>query len=703
MASGTHAADNYYYTAPVADFATTAYPWTAVTGCSLSFTPGSTTENWLVIATGQVRDSSTGEAQEAHVRLRVGGTVEAEGGVQSNPANAETGFFMMHRITGTTALQNIDVQAQDPFNNLTTTTVEQCSITAFRIPSNADFQWTEVDGAIGNCPDAGATILTHQFTPSSAGDYLYIVSFASFENPGGSTNKTWIDYPIAVTDAPDFNTEEAWSNGRDPRQTYVSIREEILPASLQTLSVVCDGSGGTAPDIDSTMRWAKVASFRLDAFEADYHDEDLTEVPLITSNVWTTHSTLTQAAPAGSREFIMLGTISGCTNDANPGPQHGMRFREDSTVQGDSVWGVNRDCGYTNGFHNSFQWVEPYTTASAKIWDNQYQSTDNLTEARFAESAIHVLQFPYSGIAFRSADSAGVASGNLTINKPTGTVQDDVMIGTIGVRPETVTITPPAGWTLVRRINNANANANSLAVYYKVAGASEPASYTWTISANTGVAGGIQTFSGVDTTNPIDVENGQNTPNGLDHATPSVDTTVDNAMLVTSHTFSSAATWTEPTGMTEGFDVLGGLQATEGNHVLQPTAGATGAKTATAAADADVGNAHILALRPATTGAATTTIGDGTSPGNKSVAQSSTNNAVDAFTLATDTGTDTVTALTVTFTGTDVNDVAASGVKIYEDNGGTANEWDATGHLRYRAWSHRLQHPAGGHYSRYRD
>jgi hypothetical protein len=74
----------------------------------------------------------------------------------------------------------------------------------------------------------------------------------------------------------------------------------------------------------------------------------------------------------------------------------------------------------------------------------------------------------------------------------------------------------------------------------------------------------------------------------------------------------------------------------------------------------------------------TTTIGDGTSPGNKCVAQSSTNNAVDAFTLATDTGTDTVTALTVTFTGTDVNDVAASGVKIYEDNGGTANEWDAT-------------------------
>ncbi|HEY86411.1 MAG TPA: DUF2341 domain-containing protein, partial [Dehalococcoidia bacterium] len=79
-----------------------------------------------------------------------------------------------------------------------------------------------------------------------------------------------------------------------------------------------------------------------------------------------------------------------------------------------------------------------------------------------------------------------------------------------------------------------------------------------------------------------------------------------------------------------------------------------------------------------TAGGPTTTIGDGTSPANKDVAPESTNNAVDAFTLVTNTEPETVTALSVTFTGTDVNDVAASGVKIYEDDGGTANEWDAT-------------------------
>jgi len=75
---------------------------------------------------------------------------------------------------------------------------------------------------------------------------------------------------------------------------------------------------------------------------------------------------------------------------------------------------------------------------------------------------------------------------------------------------------------------------------------------------------------------------------------------------------------------------------------------------------------------------ATTTIGDGTSPSNKDVAPNSTNNAVDAFTLVTDTGTDTVEALTVTFTGTAVADVATDGVKIYDDStGSTPNEWDS--------------------------
>ncbi len=130
-----------------------------------------------------------------------------------------------------------------------------------------------------------------------------------------------------------------------------------------------------------------------------------------------------------------------------------------------------------------------------------------------------------TGATFRSASSAGADDSvlSLTINKPAGTTQNDVMIASVSVRPSSATVTAPSGWTLIRRTDNANSPTNSLAVYRKVAGASEPSSYAWTFSTATGSAGGIQSFSGVDTANPISAESGQTTASGLSHATPSID------------------------------------------------------------------------------------------------------------------------------------------------------------------------------------
>ena len=208
---------------------------------------------------------------------------------------------------------------------------------------------------------------------------------------------------------------------------------------------------------------------------------------------------------------------------------------------------------------------------------------------------------PNAEIVFRGVASAIAEATSFTIPKPTGTIQDDVMIASIGIRPETIIITPPSGWTLVRRMNNTNQFQNSLAVYIKVAGTSEPSDYMWSFSATGRCSGGILAFSGVDTTNPINVENGQSTPHSLSHSTPSVTTTVANTILVTSHTFSSTATWIEPNGMTEAFDVAGRGQTTGGSYVLQTTAGNTGGKVATAVTtpdNGDFGNTHILVLRP---------------------------------------------------------------------------------------------------------
>src|SRR5262249_60313865 len=105
------------------------------------------------------------------------------------------------------------------------------------------------------------------------------------------------------------------------------------------------------------------------------------------------------------------------------------------------------------------------------------------------------------------SDDLNGTNPGVTINVPAGTVQNDVMVASITVRPSTVTITAPAGWTLIRRVNQATGNSESLAVYYPVAGATEPANYTGCLSASApptcgattpaGSAGGIISFSAV--------------------------------------------------------------------------------------------------------------------------------------------------------------------------------------------------------------
>jgi hypothetical protein len=134
---------------------------------------------------------------------------------------------------------------------------------------------------------------------------------------------------------------------------------------------------------------------------------------------------------------------------------------------------------------------------------------------------------------FRAAASASVATGvtSFTVNKPTGTQENDVMIAAIAIRPSTASITAPTGWTLVRRTNNSATNPLAQIIYRKVAGSSEGTSYTWTLgSSPTGAAGGISTFYGINTTTPVNVENGQLTANSTSHSTPDVTTTLNNRL-----------------------------------------------------------------------------------------------------------------------------------------------------------------------------
>lgn len=201
------------------------------------------------------------------------------------------------------------------------------------------------------------------------------------------------------------------------------------------------------------------------------------------------------------------------------------------------------------------------------------------------------------------------ARAQLTINVPAGTLANDVMVATIALRPSTVVVTPPAGWTGLSAVSQPAATSNQQQIFYRIASGAEPASYTWLFeSAHAGAAGAIVSYSGVDTTTPIDASGGNTTPQGTDttlqHRALAVSTATVDTMVLSIHSFASAATWTPPALTTERVDIASqAVPSTNGvsleiDEVGQATIGTTGDKVATASNNGDTGVAQIVVLRP---------------------------------------------------------------------------------------------------------
>lgn len=204
-----------------------------------------------------------------------------------------------------------------------------------------------------------------------------------------------------------------------------------------------------------------------------------------------------------------------------------------------------------------------------------------------------------AAIAFRSVATVNNGAGSTTvvITKPTGVVANDVMIAHIAVRGGTgVTITPPAGWTLIDSLDNSTVYKSS--TYYKVATGSEGSNYTFTFSISRVAAGIISAYSGVDTAAPINADAVQFNAPATPLTSPSVTTTVNNAWVIASYTQPAATTFTAGSGMTlrdqdSGSTITGGLQ-----DVVQASAGATGTKTISSL-DTSGSIGHTIALTPA--------------------------------------------------------------------------------------------------------
>ena len=209
-----------------------------------------------------------------------------------------------------------------------------------------------------------------------------------------------------------------------------------------------------------------------------------------------------------------------------------------------------------------------------------------------------------AGAVASSSDGSGAVRNSITINRPAGTLPGHVMVASIVMSDDDPGFNAPSGWNAVRQDTIKDMLRQT--VFVKVAGSDEPASYSGGVPPGRRLAGGITSFSGIDTSRPVDAVSSSVNEWSTTVTAPGVTTTVPDTILVHLAAVASAGTITAPTGMTEAWEAAAPGASTKKNgkgavvamaHAPQASVGPTGGRVATTSAAArSVG--VLLALRP---------------------------------------------------------------------------------------------------------
>jgi len=169
----------------------------------------------------------------------------------------------------------------------------------------------------------------------------------------------------------------------------------------------------------------------------------------------------------------------------------------------------------------------------------------------------------------------------IQVNKPSGTVENDLLFAIFSKDAAGGVLSSPAGWT---DLGEGSTGASRVLFSYKIATASEPTMYMFTSTDSDQMCVGVSRLSGVDQNDPIDVYSSLNTGNDAAPTCPTVDTgalgtTILRAMGADDDDYSTPGNY--PGGHTAIFTV----QSTGSNgeahcalaYTTQSDPGATGA------------------------------------------------------------------------------------------------------------------------------
>ena len=193
-------------------------------------------------------------------------------------------------------------------------------------------------------------------------------------------------------------------------------------------------------------------------------------------------------------------------------------------------------------------------------------------------------------VAFRAATSAKQTASSISVSKPSGTSAGDAMIAVIS-GSGTGDIPTPSGWTLVQE----SPGSPRLETFVKVAGSSEPGSYSFSVGSSRDIGAGISTYSGTDPTDPVDVSaqvSGVSSPG----TAPTVTTTANGTINVLATGWTSGSDPSYSSGVSSRLAERRGSINVGLGDVAQATAGASTTRTVTGGGSG--GRIHTIALQP---------------------------------------------------------------------------------------------------------
>jgi len=367
---------------------TTNTAWTDVPGASITFTPSSLTEQWLILVTADIRSSSTSE-NRARFRYNINGASKGETGVQQGttstfPITPYNVYFHFSRITGVAFQQTVKFQFQASLGS--TAYANNIHILCIRLDP-ADLKYTEVNG--DTFITGSQTLATLQFTPPSSGDY--IISYCALVSelptgPGGA--ETWLDYDSGINLYPD-----AWSTPNTRR--IHSDRSQFEPHGLFTkvnLNMTShtfrvQAQLRTAGET-STARDVRIAAFRVDAFDLLECDEDTAVSSTTGANI--VRSVVTTSNPGEQRDYLILAGIQTISN--------GISSRETGRIEIDDAFVQrkgDRRLDYSEIARMASHYAYVKTSSTSFKIETTYGTGGTGTDTIYSkQSVIYVLKIP---------------------------------------------------------------------------------------------------------------------------------------------------------------------------------------------------------------------------------------------------------------------------------------------------------------------